>query len=720
MNYTPLEQQATLQIGMVEFVSPDEIKVKLDIEAPESVSLSNGVPKPFPRINNYVLIHIEEGFIVGQIEWITIEETSYPKRKGLNDFGIVDLPYPTRKMSLNPIGTLTEEKDKTFSFHRGVNIFPSVGDCVFLPTEQQLKSIIESGEHKTVKIGISPLVDNAEIRIDPDRLFGRHLAVLGNTGSGKSCSVAGLIRWSLEAAKKELKETEQPNSRFIILDPNGEYKKAFSDFCDKVRYFSVEPNKDEKILNLPIWFWNTSEWYAFTQASGKTQKPILRRALSEIRFGKKTEVSSEEKNKLELRRYLSSQEIFINNAIRTNSIKEDASKFGFYLCSIKEDLIKKAEFFIDYSSDIQEIIHTIDNVNTKSYNSFTAKETGKFVEYYKSYSEKDVLQIVACIDKLVVSLGGIIYQNNLGADTPSDYDVEKLADHIENLAIQERVTQYIDFLILRIRTMLADTKMRSIIDNKEKISLADWLTEYIGKSDASNGTITIIDMSLVPAELLHILTAVSSRMIFEALQRYRKLDEQHRCLPTVLVVEEAHNFIKRYLSDGEEQSAEEMCCKVFEKIAKEGRKFGLGLVLSSQRPSELSPTVLSQCNSFLLHRINNDKDQELVYRFIPDNLRGLLRDLPSLPSRNAILLGWASELPLLVKMRYLERDQQPQSDDPDFWDVWTRTEKRDVDWQMIADDWQEKASSVSNSSDEPAQANADEENNSDDIEDIEF
>lgn len=97
MSYTPIEQQSMLQIGKVEFISPDEIKVRLDIDAPENISLTNGIPKPFPRINNYVLINIEEGFIVGQVEWITIEETSYPKRKGLNDFGIVDLPYPTRK-----------------------------------------------------------------------------------------------------------------------------------------------------------------------------------------------------------------------------------------------------------------------------------------------------------------------------------------------------------------------------------------------------------------------------------------------------------------------------------------------------------------------------------------------------------------------------------------------------------------------------------------------
>ena len=101
-------------------------------------------------------------------------------------------------------------------------------------------------------------------------------------------------------------------------------------------------------------------------------------------------------------------------------------------------------------------------------------------------------------------------------------------------------------------------------------------------------------------------------MTFEALQRYRKLNE--KSLPTVLVMEEAHTFIKRYKEDAESRNASSICTQIFEKIAREGRKFGLGLVLSSQRPSELSPTVLSQCNSFLLHRISNDRDQELIHR----------------------------------------------------------------------------------------------------------
>jgi hypothetical protein len=247
--------------------------------------------------------------------------------------------------------------------------------------------------------------------------------------------------------------------------------------------------------------------------------------------------------------------------------------------------------------------------------------------------------------------------------------------------------------------------MKSILGDATSITLEEWLNQYIGEDGAANGCISILDLSLVPTEVIHIIIAVVARMVFEALQRYRKINT--RTLPTVLVMEEAHTFIKRYREESESQEASSVCCQVFERIAREGRKFGLGLVVSSQRPSELSPTVLSQCNSFLLHRISNDRDQELVQRLVPDNLKGLLRELPTLPSQTAILLGWASELPVLVKMNELPQSQQPHSSDPDFWSVWIGVDAagvavpRPTVWKPIANDWQGKSpTTLSQDSDE--------------------
>src|SRR5262249_39248668 len=154
-----------------------------------------------------------------------------------------------------------------------------------------------------------------------------------------------------------------------------------------------------------------------------------------------------------------------------------------------------------------------------------------------------------------------------------------------------------------------------------------------------------------------------------------------------LVLEEAHSFVQRRDNSDAAPPATHMCRETFERIAREGRKFGLGLVLSSQRPSELSPTVLAQCNTFLLHRIVNDRDQELVKRLVPDNLGQLLRELPNLPSRQAVLLGWASAVPVLVEMKELPEGHRPRSADPRFWGVWTRRETRPIDWPKIVSDW---------------------------------
>ncbi|CZG37232.1 Type IV secretory pathway%2C VirB4 components [Legionella pneumophila] len=687
MSISPIEHSASFRIGSVEFVSPDEIKVVLDLDAPEGIAANTGIPREFPRINSYVLISSEAGFIVGQVEWIAIERSAFPKRKGFHDYGLVDLPFPLRKMRVNPLGVL-KAKNSSYSFERGIHSFPSIGEPVLIPTDLQLRSIIESGQNRHVKIGTSPLAGNADVCIDPDRLFGRHLAVLGNTGSGKSCSVAGLIQWSLDAAQK-INPKDKTNARFIILDPNGEYTKLFG---DKARVFKVDSSTNP--LQVPLWFWNSAEWCSFSEASSKVQRPILIRALREIRFGSENlkNVSVEEK-KINFRKYLSSNRISIQRDMNSNAIKDDANKFGFKLKAIQNDLDRKKNDFPDL--DLQQIYNSLEALLSKSYKTFTNKSHEQ-VEYYQAFEENDVESLINQIDDELNKLGGIIYNNGSDENSPIPFKGSEFADHLQVISQQENVAQYTDFLVSRIRTILADARMKKIIGDDVNIELFNWLEKYIGDNNEDTNCITVVDLSLVPIEITHIITAVISRLVFESLQRYRKVNG--KSLPTVLVMEEAHTFIKRYKEDSENQSASAVCCQIFEKIAREGRKFGLGLLLSSQRPSELSPTVLSQCNSFLLHRISNDKDQDLVNRLMPDNFRGLLRELPTLPSQQAILLGWASELPVMVKMNDIPKEKQPQSADPDFWDVWTGTEERDVNWNVIADDWQQQSTEKDNDS----------------------
>lgn len=690
MSISPLAYVDSLRIGTVDFVSPSEIKVLLDIEAPEGTALNTGTPRAFPKVNGYVLIASDCGYLVGQIEWITIERSQYPKRKGMQDFGLVDLPYPLRKMSLNPLGCLIYDKEENdriyYKFQRGVESYPTVGTPVILPTQHQLQDIVESGDNRRVCIGTSPLANGAKVMIDPDRLFGRHLAVLGNTGSGKSCSVAGLIRWSLDAAEKV--RHSQPNARFIILDPNGEYSETFKD-KENVRIFSVEP-KDEDIqqLQVPLWLWNSSEWVSFTQASPKTQRPTLIQALRSVREGVfNIEQSAHQEMKQYLRTLISITQIEINSGSPWGNFPKPKNFFE-KLKKWKIGFTDQDVFDGNQQACLTEIIEKITH--------FEQARSAQYAQF--DFDRTEISDFLQLLKTAYTSFGGSAMDAlPIDADIPRPFSGENLLKSIEGNAELLGVSEYIDTMQMRIKTLLSDTRMKvltSQIDGAEKISLDGWLSNYIGNNNASNGTVTVIDLSLVPAEIAHIIAATIARMTLESLQRYRRMNHG-QVLPTVLVMEEAHTFVKRYKDDTEYHNSSSICCQVFEKIAREGRKFGLGMMLSSQRPSELSPTVLSQCNSFLLHRISNERDQELIHKLVPDNLRGLLRDLPSLPSRNAILLGWASELPVLVQMNHLSTEHRPRSDDPDYWNVWTGQDQhghqvaREVNWKEIADDWQQ-------------------------------
>lgn len=297
---TPIERQVALNIGAVEAVAPGRISVRLELDAPQATALNTGSPVAFPRLNSFVVVPNEIGALVGIVVWLGIEHSSYPKRPGLKDFGLVDLPFPVRKMSVVPVGTLERCLDKnrrrTVRLRRGVVAFPSVGDPVALPSAEQLDALTRGEpEDRRVHIGRALLGNDARICIDPDKLFGRHLAILGNTGSGKSCSVAGLIRWSLAAAQREVRE-RTPNSRFIVLDPNGEYRQALGDLPG-FRLFLVPPveTADADPLRVPAWLLNSHEWSSVTVASARMQRPVLTQALRNLRLGLKSTASDDER-----------------------------------------------------------------------------------------------------------------------------------------------------------------------------------------------------------------------------------------------------------------------------------------------------------------------------------------------------------------------------------------------------------------------------------------
>lgn len=687
----PIDRAASQAIGTVYSVSTERVIVRLNQISPQATALNAGSVQRFPRINGYVLIPSEVGYTVGSITWIGIERAPMPAnvRSGRHEF--VDLPIPDRSMSVTLLGTLQWSDTVGLSeLSRGVASYPTVGDSVLIPTPAQAAVIAQGDSNARVSIGTSPLAGDVLVKIDPDKLFGRHLAVLGNTGSGKSCTVAGLIRWCLQAAIEDAKDDgatirHAPNARFIVFDPNGEYAHAFGEIENtKVVNIVAEPgdSAESNELNVPGWLWNSSEWASVLSARPGVQRPVLNEALRTLRAGTNVATSPT----ADLDRTVRGYGAKIREAYHSGKHIDwpDKANFGQLLEKAEEDFafFQIEKHYANTGSDLFNIIRATRTAPGQSYRT-NRDEIG--YNAFSAASLRSILDRFDVLEPLLTSPGPASLATNI--DAPIAFDTKELVDRIDFLVTQPEYSsngQHISPMTLRLRTILADERIRSVIARDDEPTLQSWLEQYLGETDTV-GSVTIVDLSLVPTDVLHTSVSVIGRIVFEALQRFRKAHREE--LPTVLVLEEAHTFVAARSEETEIPSARQMCRNVFERIAREGRKFGLSLVLSSQRPSELSQTVLAQCNSFLLHRLVNDVDQALVRRLVPDALGDLLNELPSLPSRRAILLGWASPMPTLVQIAELGEEHRPQSRDPHFWDVWRGAEFRDGGWEPVIEKW---------------------------------
>jgi hypothetical protein len=431
--------------------------------------------------------------------------------------------------------------------------------------------------------------------------------------------------------------------------------------------------------------WNSHEWSSYASASPGTQRPLLLQSLRELRSGGKPH----EEPIVQAKRFFVSlkhklQDTFSKGLTGYTGFPANLN-FGELLQNIFTDATRHAQNLTGEQRASSEALAA--HAHKLSVQHQNQGRDGKV--YYRDFSETEVGDVLGLAEAAAAALPVVGAPTGPTEDAPVPFDVGQLPNHLEFLAAASgsgQLTQWVSSLALRIRLMLADRRLGPIVVPEKQLTFEEWLGNYVGNDGAANGQIAIVDLSLVPSDVIHIVVAVVARIVFEATQRYRKLKGYE--LPTTIVLEEAHSFVQRESRDPNAAlSSTDMCRLTFERIAREGRKFGLGLVLSSQRPSELSPTVLAQCNTFLLHRLVNDRDQELVGRLVPDSLGGLLRELPSLPARQAILLGWAAPVPVLLEIAELKEEHRPRSSDPHFWRTWTGEEERHINWKEIADDW---------------------------------
>jgi len=593
-----------LCIGKILEVNGTNIRVELDPNLTDLTRSYNGRVYSIGQMASIIKIHFGRKVLFAYVRMLRMrsEIELEPGQKGVSpadDSRILEA-------DLFGQGSWSSE-EHTLEFTRGVEIYPLPLQSAYLMTNEELDSLYKGAEKFAEDDTTSPIVPigtyvggSQKCRANINKLFGHHCAVLGSTGSGKSGTVATIIHSVLEHKTHDDK-TLHP--RIIIIDPHGEYSKAFFDRAIKYKAYSeaCESVSDSTELILPYWLMTGDEFRSLV--IGKTE----------------------------------------NEATSQNNIVYEALSYARMV----------------YAGIVEEVGDD--------------PEGGIVSSLCSGKSEDDRL--------------------NFDRDKPIPFKLKDFILHIdkvqgrkpgktENLA-QTSGRDKIDGILKKLRVLQANPQLNFLLNEVTVTThpISKIIAQLLGiNADNPGKDIRIIDISGLPNEVAGLLTAIISRLLFQY-KLWQSRDEREKD-PILLVCEEAHRYVPNY---GEAQYREAQ--SAIRRIAKEGRKYGIGLMLISQRPSDVESTVLSQCNSWIILRLTNSSDQDHVSNFLPDSLSGLTRILSSLTRREAIFVGEAAALPSRIRIRELAENQLPDSSDINFVKGWTNTLLATADIKKITDKW---------------------------------
>lgn len=637
-----------MNIGKIISVEYDKFKVKLFHTTKNSTVSLNGQIYYFGNIGSFLKTQNAIGdFIICEVVAVLDHSTESVIFSSYN----LD---SSRELVIKPIGTL----NKSFEFFMGVGVFPSIYTDVSIVTIKDIKHILSpqtsvsqnaifEGIHESIEIGVSKNMINYKINLNINKLFNIHTAVLGNSGSGKSNTIAHVLQ---EVYRKDLNHAN--GAKTILFDVNGEYYKAFSKGLNEniVTKF-YKPNMAESTQTrfyLPYYLMNLDEWLAFLMASEKTQKPFWDRVLQEcFKFFKIFQ--DDDSNSVYVNYFLWKIKNILLNII--SQADSDTAK----ITAAQGVIIKCKSIIIEIGGN-EYLIQFLDDVSQHCKISF-GNNDGKLSEFLLQLEINEELAI----------------ETNSKRLKPGEYfDYQFLKTAVDIVLLEEesrgnlRIREFTSTMISRLDYFLnnpdCDFMRNASTDYKNE---EDYLKKCFGiASNDNSNQLIIVDSSEVGTDVLELMTGVVSRMIFD--YRKKKQGEERRKQPVHLILDEAHRYIKK---DAEYILKE----NIFERIAREGRKFSLCLLISSQRPSELSSTVLSQCGNYIIHRIQNEVDMRYIYSVLPyysdDYTTKIKQSVPG----EALIFGNCVPMPLQVKVHKANPD--PNSENCNISKEWFHIEE---------------------------------------------
>jgi hypothetical protein len=671
-------------IGRV--LSVDNFRVYIKIDDDLHGTYKSGVHDIYEiaRINSYLILPVGADRVVALIIRVSMHE-EYELEKNMSS---IKLPTSARYISATMLGTITK-KDGHEKFIQGVYSFPSLDNPVWYVAEKDLKHIfddkqdigkIEYERDYYLPIGTSPAFPGYKVKICPDQFFVKHAAILGNTGSGKSCTFTSIIR---NLFKYNYNGKKLENAHFIVFDTNGEYKDAFLPDKKNETIIDEEDKKRIKLINayyyggdekikVPYWYMNWEDFNYLLKPSEGTQAPVLNRAIGLA----KNEAESKMHSLLPKYLYSDIEKILSYTSEELKKGTWDAG--GSWKWKNHNEIMQIGEAVRVYCQELGDAIIELSsdvNFNNALKQDPVRKKIQKLLE--KTIQVSSETQITS--------------EQNI--DMPKWFNYMDLCTKFIDAAIEQegrtnnRITEYLSTLRLRMNSFLNDKRLsiplmlkdtendnRNILSQFMAFLFGDFnryfnnnanncfITKYNDRNKPTNvdktSQITIIDTSQLPFEVLETITALLGRLVIEFVS-YLQPEERGK-YPIVIVLEEAQNYIS--------EKRDSIAKTVFERIAREGRKYGISLLVCSQRPSELSKTVLSQCNSFIIHRLQNPEDQSYIRGLISSANADILEQLPIIPQQHAIITGDCVRTPIQVRIDNV--DPTPNSHNPKFIERW--------------------------------------------------
>lgn len=559
------------RIGKVVGVSGERIFISL-IDYSDSDGNEEGVPPtmivnlpgdagPTPLLigqpGTFISVGLPSGRLLGMITTIDMKEAVPTQTEIRNaeaeDQAIVE--GHKRVVCAVPVGTLTSGG----VFERGADVLPTVNSAAFAVSPSTINNIYQQYAEGTFSIGHLSLIPNQKANINLDAFLSRHAAILGQTGGGKSWTVASFLQ----------KIAAFPQSTMVLFDLHGEYASAFGDGADVISGSDIE---------LPYWLMNSEELLGLMVDRSESAAP--------------------------------------------NQI----AKF--------KELLQKAK---------------------------------------NEHPENQQLDL----EKITI-------------DTPVYFDFENILEEFRQLDTQKvpgatgkpkqgPLFGQFTRLLMRVDSRLNDRRYDLIFHPQTyatSASMEDLFRRLLGEQTEGRKKLVIIDLSPVPFDVRNSVISLILRCLFDFAYWHRRVN--NTSYPIAVFADEAHIYLNEH--DVNSRPARESA----ERIAKEGRKYGISLTVISQRPREVSSTILSQCNSFLCLRISNPDDQSYVRNLLPDSVRGITSMFATLRRGEGILLGDSVMMP--TRIRIDPPDPTPHSDDTSFYTAWNQ-EPQDLNVAVVLDAW---------------------------------